>query len=182
LSSNGPPRTPDPSLLIASILGRDLATVDKAVAGFVEQFGDLAYLSEPLEFSWSDYYKDELGEHPARRFLALKRLVDPSELPQIKRRTARMEVAMARPGEAREVNIDPGVLNADQLVVASTKPRRHRIYMGRGIYADLMLLHGSNGFEAMPWTYPDYADPALRGLLGRFRGLYLAARRSENRR
>jgi hypothetical protein len=168
--------------LIASILGRDLAAVDRAVSGFAGQFGDLAYLSEPLQFSWSNYYRDELGEHPARRFLALKRLLDPADLPQIKRRTSRLEVAMARPGGAREVNIDPGLLNADQLVVASTKPRRHRIYLGRGIYADLMLLHGEDGFEPMPWTYPDYADPGLRGLFERFRGLYLATRRSERRR
>jgi hypothetical protein len=75
------------------------------------------------------------------------------------------------------VNIDPGLLNEHQLIMASTKLRSHRIYMDRGIYADLMLLHTASGYTALPWTYPDYGEQGQRELFARLRRLYLAIRR-----
>lgn len=162
---------------MASILGRDAEAANSAVRAFAKLFGRLAYASETMPFAWTDHYRAELGERPVRRFVALRDPIDPSELARLKRATARMEVTLARPGEPREVNIDPGVLNADQLVLASTKPRRHRIYVGQGIFADLMLLWEQDRFCALPWTYPDYADDGVRELFRRMRQLHLVSRR-----
>jgi len=168
---------PEPALLVASILGRTIEQVDVAVGRFAEQFGPIAFTSAPLEFHWTSYYRDELGEDPKRRVIAVDRFEDTSRLPEIKRATCRLEIALSRPGGSREVNIDPGFLSAEQLVLASTKRRAHRIHLGRGIYADLMLLYGSDGFAPLPWTYPDYGSLPLRELFGQLRELLLAARR-----
>lgn len=166
------------SLVIASVLGRSLEDVDRAVPRLAAELGELAYVSAPLPFSWTDYYRGELGPAPIRRFVAARRLEDPAQLPRLKRASTRLEVALARPGERRPVNIDPGLLNEHQLVLASTKPRRHRIYLGRGIYADLMLLFEGERCAPLPWTYPDYADEEQGVRLLRMRALYLELRRS----
>jgi hypothetical protein len=168
---------PEPDLIVASVLGRTAALVDQACARFSEQFGVLAYVSEPLDFPWTDYYRDELGDSPTRRIVALDRLEDTSRLVELKRATSRLEVGLARVGGPRQVNIDPGTLGAEQLVLASTKPRGHRVHLGRGVYAELTLIWEQGAFAPLPWTYPDYASPELRELFGRLRELLLETRR-----
>ena len=54
------------------------------------------------------------------------------------------------------MNIDPGYLTLFQLVLASAKPFSHRIYLDRGIWAEVTLLFRDGTFETLPWTYPDY--------------------------
>ncbi len=182
-----PPSTPrrhcEPVLLLASVLGATPELVGTAVERMAEQFGELVFVSEPLPFSWTEYYGDELGDEPARRFLAVRDLLDdPSRLADVKRACCRLEVALGRPGGGRLVNIDPGYLNENQLVVASTKLRAHRVYVGRGVHADLMLINGEAGYEPLPWTYPDYASQELRQMFAGLRRIYLAARRLRRRR
>lgn len=167
---------PDADLLVASVLGCSLDAVDRACARLAEQLGPLAFTSEPLEFRWTDYYGDELGEQPLRRIVAFDKLDDAARLIEVKRATARLEVALSH-ASRREVNIDPGTLGAEQLVLASTKARGHRLHVGRGIYLELTLIWGPEGFAPLPWTYPDYASPRLRELFGRLRELLLETRR-----
>lgn len=171
-------RQSEPALLVASVLGATPELVSAAVERMAEQFGELVFVSEPLAFAWTEYYGEELGTEPARRFLAVRQLLDdPARLADIKRACCRLEVALGRPGGGRQVNIDPGYLNASQVVVASTKPRAHRIYLGRGVYADLMLLFADDAWGGMPWTYPDYASKELRAMFASLRQIYLASRR-----
>ncbi len=56
----------------------------------------------------------------------------------------------------RRVNIDPGYVTNSNLVLASTRERRHRIYLGREIYAEVALVFGKQECMGLPWTYPDY--------------------------
>ena len=170
---------PEPYLLVSSVMGRTEAHVQTAVDSLVEHLGSLCYVSEALPFDWTDYYGAELGPSPGRRLVAFEDTVDPSRLAEIKRLTCRLEVTLSRPGgrASREVNLDPGVMSEHQLLLASTKPRAHRVYLGKGIYGDLMLIWRGGDFKPLEWTYPDYADPRLRGILTRLRGMHLARRR-----
>lgn len=168
---------PEAALLVVSLLGRELPVVDTARARVEELFGRALFVSEPLAFPWSDYYAAELGPAPVRRIVALDRVADASQLPELKRTTARLEVALARPGGAREVNIDPGLLGAEQLVLASSKARAHRIHLGRGVHGDLQLIHRDGALAPLPWSYPDYASEELRAIFTRLRELLLERRR-----
>ena len=56
----------------------------------------------------------------------------------------------------RSVNLDPGLLALDKIVLATTKEYSHRIYLGEGIYAELALICRGAGFRPLHWTYPDY--------------------------
>lgn len=174
----GTPTTPEPALLVASLLGRTPALVNAAADAFARQFGPLAWASATLPFSWTDYYGDELGPAPARRFVAAAPLLqDRARLPDVKRACGRMEIALSRAGQGRPVNIDPGYLTASQLVLASTKASPHRIYLGEGIHGELALLRGPDGYAPLPWTYPDYADLGMVGLMEALRRRLLSQRR-----
>ena len=62
----------------------------------------------------------------------------------------------------RPINIDPGYVTPAKLVLATTKDRAHRIYLGRGIYAEVTLTYAKKAFQSMPWTYPDYRSEPYR--------------------
>ena len=167
------------TLLIASVLGRDLHLVNVAVHTFTRKFGRLAYASAPLPFTWTDYYGDELGPDPARRLVALRDpLTDRASLAAIKRACGRLEVSLGQAGQRRRVNIDPGYLTPKQLVLASTKPSPHRIELAPGIHAELTLIWQAGEYQPLPWTYPDYAGAELRGILAALRRRCLAQARA----
>jgi hypothetical protein len=70
------------------------------------------------------------------------------------------------------VNIDPGYLLHERFVLASGKNFSHRIYICRGIYADMTLNYQKGNFQKLPWTYPDYADGPILSFLRQVRLKY----------
>ena len=76
-------------------------------------------------------------------------------------------------GGKRRVNIDPGYMARSRFVLATGKDFAHRIYLNRGIYADLTLIYARNGFQRLPWTYPDYGSPLMMDYLEKIRRKYI---------
>jgi hypothetical protein len=58
--------------------------------------------------------------------------------------------------EPRPLNLDPGYLTPAKLVLASTKDHAHRIYLSRGIYAEVTLFYKDRHWQPREWTFPDY--------------------------
>jgi hypothetical protein len=87
-------------------------------------------------------------------------LIGQDQLADIKLVTNALEQARAADGR-RRVNIDPGYLLLERFVLATGKNYSHRIYLGRGIYADLTLIYRQGAFRALPWTYPDYGGQPI---------------------
>ena len=56
----------------------------------------------------------------------------------------------------RAVNLDPGVIEASKLILATTKNYSHRIYIGEKMYAEVTLVFDKGGWCPLPYTYPDY--------------------------
>ena len=54
------------------------------------------------------------------------------------------------------MNIDPGYLTQAKLVLASTKDHAHRIYLDRGIFAEVTLFYKDRHWQHRDWTFPDY--------------------------
>jgi hypothetical protein len=111
--------------------------------------------SPVFNFSFTSYYKREMGEDLKKIFVSFQGLAGPDCLADLKLTTNRLEAEYKEDGH-RRVNLDPGYLTGAKLVLASTKDFAHRIYVGRGIYGDVQLrfIHGE--FKASRWTYPDY--------------------------
>ena len=80
-----------------------------------------------------------------------------SDLAQIKLDTITIERNMLK-SDKRTINIDPGYITLTQVVVASTKPLAHRIYLTKDIYADLQLVLGKNNVITFRHTFADYKE------------------------
>lgn len=125
----------------------------------------------PLDypFTHSDYYTEEMGPGLVKRLCIGSRTVPREDLADLKAEGAALEQDFSRNGdlESRQVNIDPGYIALEHMVLFSWKPRAHKILVGGGVYGDLQLLwrRDAKSFEAMPWSFPDYASDPVRKYL-----------------
>lgn len=138
--------------------------------------GPVDYESVPLAFDHTSYYDEELGTPLSRRLLGFARLLPLDGLMDLKLATNGMERAEARADGSRRVNLDPGFITLERLVLASGKNFSHRVYLGCGIWADLTLVyHRGGGWVDLPWTFPDYARSDMKRRLTELRSLYKTA-------
>ena len=166
------PRIPDPVKLFASVLAGEAAQLAEAVRELAMRYGAPDYVSEVLSFDYTDYYADEMGPSLLRRFVAFEGLIRPEELPAIKLETNRLEERFSE-GGARRVNIDPGYLAKQHIILATGKGFAHRPCIGQGIYADLTLVYRKETYRPLEWTYPDYRAERTVGMLNGLRKRYV---------
>jgi len=165
------PQASKPAKLIIGLIMQERTLIEPLTAALCTSYGPLDLVSAWMPFDYTTYYEPEMGAPLVRRMLVFKNLIEQSELPAIKLRTNRLEESYAQNGK-RRVNIDPGYLLLERLVLASGKNFSHRIYIGDGIYADLTLIYQRGAFEKLPWTYPDYADQPMLAFLQQVRSKY----------
>jgi hypothetical protein len=125
-------------------------------------YGQVDCESNWLPFDATRYYEREMGTQLQRLFWSFESLIAPETLADIKRDTNALEQAYAVPdarGWRRRANLDPGYVDLAKLVLATTKDRQHRLYLGRGIYAEVTLRFTGGRFVPWDWTYPDYRLP-----------------------
>jgi len=151
--------------MVAGLLARGEEGFGPAQEGLVRLLGPVDLCSPTFPFEFTTYYEAEMGAHLMRRFLAFEVVADPGGLAVCKERTNDLEAALSRRAShphRRVVNIDPGYVDMARLVLATTKDYSHRLYIGRGIYAEVTLCYRGGRFEANPWTYPDYRSEPYR--------------------
>jgi len=169
-------KPPSPVKLIMSIIFHEKNIFLPVIERLTKLFGEIDFISEILPFNHTDYYYEEMGSPLFRRLISFVELIFPDELPAIKIKTNELEKAYMIKGK-RQVNIDPGYICAERLVLATGKNYTHRIYLKDGVYADLTLIYQKGNFNPLPWTYPDYASEPLKGLLKLIRKRYLEQRK-----
>lgn len=161
-----------PARLVVSLLAAAEAPRTQAVRRLAQDFGPLDYLSRPLAFDQTGYYAAEMGRPLTRRLVSFRRLVPAHALADIKRACQTLEAELSQDGR-RLVNVDPGLLCADSLVLASGKRQGHRLALAEGLWAELTLWYHHGEYHPLPWTYPDYAEVPMRRLLQALRARYL---------
>jgi len=174
------PHEPDPVKLISSIFSPDKALIDKVIDDLSLHFGPVDWISPELFFDRTKYYAREMGWPLYRRFLSFLELVPADHLVEIKLRSNEIEKNHLRE-ERRTVNIDPGYISPERLILATGKNYVHRVYLTKGIYADLTLLFQRGSFRQLPWTYKDYSDPQVIEWLNGIRETYMGQRRERKR-
>ena len=176
------PTEPKPAKLIIGFLSANPDLFTAAEAPLQQNYGAIDSRSEVFPWEMTRYYEREMGTHLLRQFISFERLTRPEELAHIKQKTNILEWAFASPATAdgaRRLNIDPGYLDANKLVLASTKDQAHRIYLSEGIYAEVTLRYHHGAFHPFEYTYPDYSWPETHDFLKQLRRLYLEQLRQQ---
>lgn len=173
------PQSPAPCLLVFGVLLSGELGEDFVAAKVAENFGEIAETREFAPFGHTGYYEREMGEGIRRGFFVMKELVDPGTLAEIKIRSNGLETELSGTPQ-RRVNLDPGLLNLTQFVLATGKPAGHRIYLGKGIWAEIEYLFQFGEFKFLDWTYPDYREPGIVEFFNVLRAGYKIRMRKES--
>jgi hypothetical protein len=159
--------------LIAGYIFKDTEIYQKAKKAMAAGFGPVDYESPEFDFDFTEYYETEMGPGLKRRFVSFKKTVDPAALAGAKIFSDKIERRFFYPGtKNRQINIDPGLISQSKLVLATTKNFAHRIYIGKGIYAEVTLRYQKGCFTTLEWTYPDYATEKYQSALNEIREIY----------
>lgn len=170
--------------LICGMISARAELFNRAQVRLEETLGQADVCSEIIPFDFTNYYDEEMGCPRLRKFIAFEELIDPSQLAEIKRATNFLEDEFAqtcspaaRIGEQkkivrRPINLDPGYVAPSKLILASMKDFSHRIYLEGGVFAEVTLQY-RNGWQTLPWTFPDYGSgryhPFLEAVRARLR-------------
>jgi len=144
-----------------------------------EQLGD-AFPGGPIYrvTDFTKYYVKEFGELLLKQFFVFRKPVNLEDFYQIKIQTNNFEFGKLKSSK-RILNIDPGYLEPSKLVLFSTKNFSHRIYCGKGIYAEVTMTYAHDEFVRLPWTYNDYYWEKNRSFLKKIRDEIVCLSRSQ---
>jgi hypothetical protein len=163
-----------PGLVFGSFLYRhDLHTQEELLELWSRHYGDCEFMVP--EFNpLIDYYAKEMSGKLGRFLVMSLKTFPRSQLLEAKLKGLEWENAFAQGGK-RMVNVDIGFLSLENFLLATTKNYSHRIFIGADIFADLTFEFKQGQFRTLPWTYPDYQDPAKISFLTTARNRLLAS-------
>ena len=149
------PQEPGPVKLFVGVLYSDATLLAKAFSMLDQRYGEIDFRSCSFSFDISDYYVSEMGSPIYRIFVSFEILIRPPMITTIKLETNKIEDKLAV-DQKRKVNLDPGYMDYDKVVLASAKYNGQKIYLDRGIWADLALHYVKGKFIPYPWSFPDF--------------------------
>lgn len=169
------PFTPTPVKYFVTLLGRDPQHIRASAETLGTRMGGsswhIDYASELFPFGHTTYYEPEMGPSLMRQFLSFAQPSDPIQLVRLKTVSAELELEYAHQGK-RSINIDPGYMDLTKVVLASYKFGGQKLYVGEGVYADIVLLYAKGHFNSFIWTFPDFADGRYEPVLLKMRSIY----------
>ncbi len=132
-----------------------------------------------FEFIWSQYYEKEMGGPLYKKLVSFIGLQSPDRIVEFKLFSYQIEKQFCSPSppHGRIVNLDPGYLHTGQVLLTSFKHAGYRVYLRRGVYAEVELLYRNKSWNPLPWTYPDYRTEDYRTFFTKVRKTYLGQRR-----
>jgi hypothetical protein len=165
------PSRADDVKLISSLFSSDKAFIDEIIQVLEHRFGSVDWISPELFFDRTQYYAKEMGWPLHRRFTSFKELIRPEDAVDVKLETNKIEAEYLENGK-RKINIDPGYISLERLILVTGKNYTHRVYLSKGIFADLTLVFNRGTFRPLEWTFKDYASPEIISLFNDVRERY----------
>ncbi len=173
-------RVQEPSAvrLFMGLIYKPDSCIDQLLKMLEEKLGAINFASEEIPFNHSSYYAIEMGEGLLRKIITFEKLIRRTEIVEIKTFTNNMEKVFSYEGN-RTINIDPGYIAQEHLILATGKGYSHRPYLGSGVYADLTLVYMNDEYRTLQWTYPDYGNEKMRILFKDLRNQYVSQLKKE---
>lgn len=176
------PGEPEKTLLVVAAFSKHPEALDWARQNLEARFGPVGLTSPLFVFNQTAYYAPSMGSDLLKQFLVFHDLVPPDSLADIKLATNGLEKDLAdqkRWPEPRPLNLDPGFLSLGKFLLATTKDQSHRIYLQKGIFAEVTLRFQDKAYTTWPWTYADYREEGVLAFLKEARN-YLKRRTSSS--
>jgi hypothetical protein len=149
------------------VMYNDIFLLDKVIAALKQKFGEVDSELD-YDFSFTDYYDAEMGSSIRKRLVVFRELMDRNILAGIKNWTNTLEDKESIYGK-RKINLDPGYLTVCNVVLASAKEMPHKVYIGDGMFGDVVLEYRNKSFQHSDHTFPDYRSDIVKNFLNKVR-------------
>ncbi len=143
--------------LLLFILTSKVQSSEGLYSRLEKSFSKIDFKGSRLAFEVTDYYADEFGEGLHRQIISFQTLVDPSELPAYKKVCKQVEDEFLRDNQ-RVYNLDIGYMDTDKVVLGSFKWGGTKLYLGQGVYGDMLLTFSKRAFWPTEWAFEDFKD------------------------
>lgn len=171
---------PKPVKLLFSIICAQEKMFTEAISHLSSIYGKIDMESSFQAFDFTDYYKNEMGDHLMQMLISFEKLTLPGKLSQIKNDSNQSELILSTENTQnktvkeikRRINFDPGYLTLNKFILASTKNGPTRIYLKQGIYAEITLCFVNKSFRPLEWTYRNYQTDLYISFLNQVREKY----------
>ena len=172
---------PPPVKLFTGLIHGPASPLDECIRSLEEGIDEIEFRSEDMPFDYTGYYEEEMGTGLTRTLITYRKLIKREKIVELKIFTNKLEKVFSFENK-RTVNIDPGYIAQEHIILATGKGFSHRPYLGRGVYADLTLVYTKDEYRALEWTYPDYGTAGMRELFRELRHKYTAQLKEETKR
>jgi hypothetical protein len=166
------PVQPFPVKYFIAALYSDMDALTIAKTLLISEWGKIDYCGHERTFDVTDYYNEEMGFPQVRQILTFEQLHDPTLLVAMKLRCNEFEQRMILNGK-RVVNLDAGYLDHNKVILASAKEAGQKVYLDKGIYADLAGRYKNGKYQPFEWSFPDFKDGRYDQELCEIRAIYL---------
>lgn len=168
-------KKPQPVQLVMGLIYGSRANLEEIESELASEFGEIEIKSPPFDFDVTDYYEDEMGSGLRRVFYGFKELIDPGDIVDIKLTALKIEEDTGWEG-ARTVNLDPGYMDFNKLILVSAKFLAQKVYLTKGVYADPTIYY-DKGWKVYDWAFPDFKSGRYNEFFTELRKLYKAKMR-----
>ncbi len=156
---------PPPGRLILSTVSSSVDALAEALEKLERRFGRVQFETDAIPCSDAERFREEMGDRPQRRFFSFERMVARCSLIDVKAACDKIEPQFADEVDGfmfRTVNLNPGIMSEENLIMAGHRELNHCVYIGQGTYAEIALIYTRGQFVRLPWTNPDfYSDQAI---------------------
>jgi hypothetical protein len=166
---------PTAGRLIVSYIYASVDALAESLSKLERVFGPVQFETMDIPCAAAQKYSEEMGHNLQRRFFSFENPVPRDSLPSLKRSCSKIEPSFADDVAGtlfRTVNIDPGILTPDNLIMASYREFNHRIYLGDGVFSDIQLIYSLGKFTRLPWTNPDFCHEEAIDFFQRVRATF----------
>ena len=112
----------------------------------------------------AEYYSKEMGKQGSLKKLFVIDLDSFDREDLYKQKLIAVDIENKNSDNGRKINIDPGLITLENVLLSSGKNYAHRVYIRDGVFYELELIFKANKCEELPWTYPDYKDEKIKEL------------------
>ncbi len=161
----------DPVKLYISLIYRDEPVRNDAKEFMVRRWGKIDFESDFVPFTPPDKMAQEMGVPLFRTFVSFERLMDPGQIGLVKIGCIGLEERLRHQGK-RRVNLDPGYLDSNKVLITTTHGGPAKIYHSTGIYLDMLLLFTKGKCQALPWSLPEFKSQTYDDTFLKLHALY----------
>lgn len=168
--------------LFVSVIHSSMDAMAESLNALEKRFGLVQYETMEIECADKTTYREEMGDNLIRRLFSFERPIDRDRLPTIKAVCTKVEGQFADKVDGypfRTVNIDPGILTPSNIIIASHREYNHSVCLEDGVFAELVLVWGKEGFVRLPWTNADLCHDEAIDFFGRVRDVFELVEQSE---